>query len=198
MHISFLLSSSVHSIIFVLCTNYVVLCIILQNESFFHPEEWPLGAREGSTNKPLWMPSKECFHRATNEMAVRKLHPLLSDAGKTASKVVLIAPPDYRLRSSSDDCRGPRHLSGASRQSSTRSRLSHIYSPSSQGNSSAEDDSDTGGAELSEMERSVLSLSHRRSQLRKQDTNACLIAPPEFKISENFSSYPRGPCGMPP
>lgn len=149
-----------------------------------------MGGREGSTNKPVWTPAKECYLRSTNETSVRRLHPLLSDAGKTASKAVLIAPPDYRLRSSGDDSRGPRHFSGASRHSSTRSRLSHMYSPSSQGNSSAEDDSDTGGAELSELERRVLSLSHRRSQLRKQDTNACLIAPPEFKIAEKFTGYP--------
>ncbi|XP_063876811.1 uncharacterized protein LOC135109352 [Scylla paramamosain] len=151
-------------------------------------EEWSTGGPDHTASKSLWMPTKETFHRATNESSVRRLHPLLSDAGKTASKAVLIAPPDYRLLSSSDDgSRVPRHYSGASRQSSTRSHLSHMYS--SQGNSSGDEDSDTG-AELSELERRVLTLSHRRSQLRKQDTNACLIAPPEFKIAEDF--YPRG------
>ncbi|MPC92174.1 hypothetical protein E2C01_087248 [Portunus trituberculatus] len=138
------------------------------------------------------MPAKETFYHAKNEASVRKLHPLLSDAGKTASKAVLIAPPDYRLLSPSDDgSRVPRNYSDASRQSSTRSHLSHMYS--SQDNSSGDEDSDTG-VELSELERRVLTLSHRRSQLRKQDTNACLIAPPEFKIAEDF--YPRGLHGM--
>ena len=138
------------------------------------------------------MPVKETFYHAKSEASVRKLHPLLSDAGKTASKAVLIAPPDYRLLSPSDESsRVPRYYSGVSRQSSTRSHLSHMYS--SQGNSSGDEDSDTG-AELSELERRVLTLSHRRSQLRKQDTNACLIAPPEFKIAEDF--YPRGLHGM--
>lgn len=157
-----------------------------------------MGPQGGSTSKPLWMSTKECLSCSSNELAVQKLHPHLSEAGKTASKVVMIAPPNYHLHSSRDDYRaGSRHFSGASLQSSTRTRLSHKYSPSSQGNSSAEDDSGTEGAELSEMERSVLSLSHRRSQLRKQDTNACLIAPPEFKIAENLSGYPKEPYAMP-
>lgn len=140
---------------------------------------------------------KESRRRATkriSEASVHRVHPHLSDAGKSVSKAVLIAPAEFRLGSSGRDA-APKHVSvsDTSRTSSTRSRPSRVYSGMSkgvEGDSSAED-SDASGAELSELERCVLSLNHRRSQLRKQDTNAFLLAPAEFRISsEDMSALP--------
>lgn len=147
---------------------------------------------------------KESRRRAPkriSEACVHRVHPHLRDAGKSVSKAVLIAPAEFRLGSSGRDAAAAaaaaKHVSvsDTSRTSSTRSssRPSRVYSGASKGatgDSSAED-SDASGAELSELERCVLSLTHRRSQLRKQDTNAFLLAPAEFRISsEDMSALP--------
>ncbi|XP_069970801.1 uncharacterized protein [Penaeus vannamei] len=151
----------------------------------------------------LWSLQKESRRRAPkriSEACVHRVHPHLRDAGKSVSKAVLIAPAEFRLGSSGRDAAAAaaaKHVSvsDTSRTSSTRSssRPSRVYSGASKGatgDSSAED-SDASGAELSELERCVLSLTHRRSQLRKQDTNAFLLAPAEFRISsEDMSALP--------
>lgn len=158
-----------------------------------------------SPHKLLWYLQKET-RRRSNEASVRRLHPQLSDAGKTISKSILIAPGDHRLHNSGHEKerKSPRQvsLSDTSSQHSSPRSLHHQHQyPSSRTyaaetfhgepdnyddevSSDAEDsDATTGGVELSELERCVLNLTHRRSQLRKQDTNAFLIAPPEYKIS---------------
>ncbi|KAK4302437.1 hypothetical protein Pmani_025476 [Petrolisthes manimaculis] len=134
----------------------------------------------------LWnLTTKDSHHRINNESSVHQIHPRLSDTGKTASKAVLIAPPDYRLRSSD------RERSGKQRR---------VYSGTSTGGgtscSDGEDEESDTGMELSDLERCVLNLSHRRSQLRRQDTNAFLIAPPEFKITDSSSSTFHSPKGF--
>ncbi|KAK3867235.1 hypothetical protein Pcinc_027290 [Petrolisthes cinctipes] len=143
-----------------------------------------------SPHQLLWNLTKDSHHRI-NESSVHRLHPRLSDTGKTASKAVLIAPPDYRLRSSGRERSGKQAWSGGQ---------GRVYSGTSTGGgtscSDGEGEESDTGMELSDLERCVLNLSHRRSQLRRQDTNAFLIAPPEFKITENssstFHSSPKG------
>lgn len=158
-----------------------------------------------SPHKLLWYLQKES-RRRSNEASVRRLHTQLSDAGKSVSKSILIAPGDHRLHSSGleKERKSPQQLSlsdASSQHSSPRSTYQQHHYPSSriymtetflseqdnyndEVSSDAEDsDATTGGVELSELERCVLNLTHRRSQLRKQDTNAFLIAPPEYKIN---------------
>lgn len=182
-----------------------------------------------SPHRLPWNHNKDSHHRK-NESSVHQIHPRLSDTGKTASKAVLIAPPDYRLRSSGRERSGKqvarrnskvyKHILRVCYNHSGRLFMkffvqevfypsnplppllqgwscSHgrVYSGTSAGGTSCSDgdgeDSDTG-VELSELERCVLTLTHRRSQLRRQHTNAFLIAPPEFKIAENARHSPKG------
>ncbi|XP_071516753.1 uncharacterized protein [Panulirus ornatus] len=145
------------------------------------------GAGVASPRKLLWYRQKDACRRSS-ERPARRLNPALSDAGRTANKAVLIAPPEYRHHSSGREQPVRQvSVSDTSQPSSARSHPSRIYSETMPGDSSTED-SDTG-IELSELERCVLTLTHRRNQLRKQDTNAFLIAPPEYKISGDFTPY---------
>ncbi|XP_064108858.1 uncharacterized protein LOC135217099 isoform X2 [Macrobrachium nipponense] len=136
-----------------------------------------------SPHKIIWYLQES--RRRSNESAIRRMQPLPvhhETASANAPKYIR-ADRDGSLRnvSVSDTSQPASAVRRSSRQQQVRQ-----YSESSQYDSSAEE-SDTG-AELSELERCVLSLTHRRSQLRKQDTNAYLIAPPEYKIGDEVST----------
>ncbi|XP_068201939.1 uncharacterized protein [Palaemon carinicauda] len=142
-----------------------------------HPS--PRGVGMISPHKILWYLQES--KRRSNESGVRRFQPHQTHYGTaSASKCHRIEPSsrDGSLRNFS--------ISDTSQPASAIRKQVRQYSESSQYDSSA-DESDTG-AELSELERCVLSLNHRRSQLRKQDTNAYLIAPPEYKIGEDISA----------
>lgn len=132
---------------------------------FFFSGVSPTGTQT-SDSRHDEMSTAVCFPSSQNYDSTKKLQPLKFDTEKKTNNSFLISSQDFPRRTSGDDLRKQRHNLCSS--------------------SSPEDDIDTGDAELSEMERRILSLSHRKSQLRKQDTNACLIAPPEFKIAEYF------------
>ncbi|XP_066954622.1 uncharacterized protein [Macrobrachium rosenbergii] len=147
-----------------------------------HPSPRGVGAMI-SPHKIIWYLQES--RRRSNESAIRRMQPLPvhhETASANAPKYIR-AERDGSLRNVSvSDTSQP---ASAVRQTSRQQQVRQ-YSESSQYDSSAEE-SDTG-AELSELERCVLSLTHRRSQLRKQDTNAYLIAPPEYKIGDDVST----------